>query len=181
MRVKVLGPWEPTAGSEALPLTGSRRVSLLARLALSAGQVVTARQLLEDVWGDGPTATAPEQLHIVVSKIREHLTPYVGDDFLVTTPGGHRLDLPRDHVDAHEFSHLFRAARAVRRQGELAAADRMFRGATGRTGSRFRGGSSHHRRDETLLVGADFHGDGRFGVGRGDGHQPETCRHAGAL
>jgi DNA-binding SARP family transcriptional activator len=127
MRVKVLGPWELTAGDAALPLTGSRRVSLLARLALSAGQVVTARQLLADVWGDGPTATAPKQLHIVVSKIREHLTPYVGDDVLVTAPGGYRLDLPRDHVDANEFPHLVRAARAAQRQGELAAADRTFR------------------------------------------------------
>ncbi|MFD0469987.1 hypothetical protein ACFQ0B_17875 [Nonomuraea thailandensis] len=49
--IKILGPWELTADGDVLPLTGSRRIGLLTRLASSAGRVVTTDQLLTDVWG----------------------------------------------------------------------------------------------------------------------------------
>ncbi|MEQ4715507.1 BTAD domain-containing putative transcriptional regulator [Nonomuraea sp. B19D2] len=127
LRIKILGPWELTAGGDVLPLTGSRRIGLLARLALSAGQVVAADQLLTDVWGQSRAATAPKQLHIVVSKLREFLAPRALDEVIVTAPGGYCLDVPPDHVDAHLFMRLVREARAGRARGETATADRSFR------------------------------------------------------
>ncbi|MEU7861614.1 BTAD domain-containing putative transcriptional regulator [Nonomuraea sp. NPDC049141] len=125
--IKILGPWELTAGGDVLPLTGSRRIGLLARLALSAGWVVTTDQLLTDVWGESRAATAPKQLHIVVSKLREFLAPWALDEVIVTAPGGYCLDVPPEHVDAHLFMRLVREARAGRARGEIVTADRSFR------------------------------------------------------
>ncbi|MEV4018836.1 BTAD domain-containing putative transcriptional regulator [Nonomuraea angiospora] len=127
LRIKILGPWELTADGDVLPLTGSRRIGLLTRLALSAGRVVTTDQLLTDVWGESRAATAPKQLHIVVSKLREFLAPRALDEAIVTAPGGYCLDVPPDHVDAHLFMRLVREARACRARGETATADRSFR------------------------------------------------------
>ncbi|MFI7134700.1 BTAD domain-containing putative transcriptional regulator [Nonomuraea sp. NPDC050153] len=125
--IKILGPWELTADGDVLPLTGSRRIGLLTRLALSAGRVVTTDQLLTDVWGESRAATAPKQLHIVVSKLREFLAPRALDEVIVTAPGGYCLDVPPDHVDAHLFMRLVREARAGRARGEIVTADRSFR------------------------------------------------------
>ncbi|MFF4623405.1 AfsR/SARP family transcriptional regulator [Nonomuraea jabiensis] len=125
--IKILGPWELTAGGDVLPLAGSRRISLLTRLALSAGRVVTTDQLLTDVWGESRASTAPKQLHIVVSKLREFLAPRALDEVIETVPGGYCLDIPPDHVDAHLFMRLVREARAGRARGEIVTADRSFR------------------------------------------------------
>lgn len=127
LRIKTLGPWELTVDGDLLPLTGNRRIGLLARLALSAGRVVTADRLLTDVWGDSRVATAPKQLHIVVSKLREFLALRAPAEVIVTAPGGYCLDVSPDHVDLHLFMRLVREARASRAKGESATADRMFR------------------------------------------------------
>lgn len=125
--IKFLGPWELTADGEVLPLAGSRRIGLLTRLALNAGRMVTTDQLLTDVWGESRAATAPKQLHIVVSKLRELLAPWGLDEVIVTAPGGYCLDVPPDHVDGHLFMRLVREARAGRARGEIVTADRWLR------------------------------------------------------
>ncbi|WP_344841617.1 AfsR/SARP family transcriptional regulator [Nonomuraea dietziae] len=48
-----------------------RRIGVLARLALAAGQPVPADRLLADVWERSSAVTAAKQVHIVVSKLRE--------------------------------------------------------------------------------------------------------------
>ncbi|WP_170223578.1 AfsR/SARP family transcriptional regulator [Nonomuraea turkmeniaca] len=110
VEIKILGPWEVAADGAVLNLAGTRRVGVLARLALNVGQVVTTERIVADVWGDSSTSTAGKQLHIVVSKLREALA----DEVIATVPGGYRLDLPPESVDAHRFSLLVRQARATR-------------------------------------------------------------------
>ncbi|MGP3912583.1 BTAD domain-containing putative transcriptional regulator [Nonomuraea sp. 10N515B] len=125
--IKILGPWQVLAGGEPLRLTGQRRIGVLARLAISAGQPVTAKQLITDVWAESWAATADKQLHIVVSKLRELLAPHAGNEIIETVPGGYVLTLPRDNIDAHLFTRLVRRARAARTQEGTAAADSLFR------------------------------------------------------
>ncbi|WP_344881773.1 AfsR/SARP family transcriptional regulator [Nonomuraea antimicrobica] len=91
-------------------LAGARRLGVLARLALSVGQTVSSERLVADVWGDSSVSTVDKQLHIVVSKLRETLPGRV----IATVPGGYRLDLPSESVDAHRFAQLVRRARATR-------------------------------------------------------------------
>lgn len=129
--IRILGPWQVSADGRPMPLAGRRRISLLARLSLSAGQPVTAEQLLADVWGESHVATPAKQLHIVVSKLREAVAAHLPGEIIVTVPGGYRLDLPVEHVDAHRFDRLVRDARAARERGESAAAHTLFRQALG--------------------------------------------------
>ncbi|NUR85465.1 MAG: AfsR family transcriptional regulator, partial [Nonomuraea sp.] len=123
MEIGLLGPWRITMDGQPVPLAGRRRVAVLTRLALDAGRPVTARQLVADVWGQTSTATAGKQLHIVVSKLRDTLTPGA----IVTVPGGYLLDLPRERVDAHNFTLLAGQARMARDRGEPGTADGRFR------------------------------------------------------
>ncbi len=123
MEIGYLGPWQVTLGGRRVGLVGRRRVAVLTRLALDAGRPVTMQQLVTDVWGQSSTATAGKQLHIVVSKLRDALTP----DTIATVPGGYLLDLPRDRVDAHLFTRLAGQARAARHQREPGTADALFR------------------------------------------------------
>ncbi|MEV1003863.1 BTAD domain-containing putative transcriptional regulator [Nonomuraea sp. NPDC050202] len=127
LEIKMLGPWEVTADGEPAVLAGERRVGVLTRLALSAGQPVPAEQLLAQVWGESAATTAGKQLQIVVSKLRGLLSPYQGDDIITTVPGGYQLNLARERVDAHLFSLLARRARAAKAQGDLVTADELFR------------------------------------------------------
>lgn len=123
LEIGFLGPWQIKAGDQQVRLAGRRRVAVLTRLALDAGRPVAARQLVTDVWGLTSTATAAKQLHIVVSKLRDTLSP----EIITTVPGGYLLDLPSDHVDAHRFTYLAGQARMARDRREPETADALFR------------------------------------------------------
>ncbi|MFI6705982.1 BTAD domain-containing putative transcriptional regulator [Nonomuraea sp. NPDC050478] len=123
LEIGFLGPWQIKVDGQPVRLAGRRRVAVLTRLALDAGRPVTTRQLVADVWGQTPPTTAGKQLHIVVSKLRDVLTPGA----IVTVPGGYLLDLPRARIDAHHFTLLAGQARTARDRGETGTADGRFR------------------------------------------------------
>ncbi|NRQ39648.1 AfsR/SARP family transcriptional regulator, partial [Nonomuraea sp. NN258] len=127
LEIGFLGPWQVLAGEAPVRLAGQRRIGVLARLALNAGQVVPAERILTDIWADGSAATAAKQLHIVISKLRETLAPHTTEEIIKTVPGGYRLALEPDHVDAHLFARLVERARTAQAQGGGAAADNLFR------------------------------------------------------
>ncbi|WP_327085547.1 winged helix-turn-helix domain-containing protein [Nonomuraea sp. NBC_01738] len=87
--ISLLGPLQIVLDGEVIPLSGRRQAEVLARLAVSVGQVVAADRLLADVWTDGTTTTAGKQLHIVISKLRQTL-----GDLIVTQPPGWRRPGP---------------------------------------------------------------------------------------
>lgn len=126
LEINILGPCEIAANGEPAVLAGERRVGVLTRLALSAGQPVSSEQLLAQVWGESTATTAGKQLHIVVSKLRGLLAPHQGDDIIATVSGGYQLNLPRERIDVHLFSLLARRARAATAQGEIETADGLF-------------------------------------------------------
>ncbi|NRQ40785.1 hypothetical protein HII36_54625, partial [Nonomuraea sp. NN258] len=127
LEIGFLGPWQVLADDEPVRLAGLRRIGVLARLALNTGQVVPAERILTDIWGDGSAATSAKQLHIVISKLRETLGPHTTEEIIKTVPGGYRLALEPDHVDAHLFTRLLKRARTAQAQGGGAAADALFR------------------------------------------------------
>ena len=126
LKISILGPWEVTADGVPVKVAGERRVGLLARLALSAGQVVPAERLLADVWGQSTAATAGKQLHIVVSKVRDLLSRHQDDEVITTIGGGYRLNIRREDVDAHLFTLLVRKAVTARTTGAPRAAEDLF-------------------------------------------------------
>ncbi|MEU7861604.1 BTAD domain-containing putative transcriptional regulator [Nonomuraea sp. NPDC049141] len=127
LEIRFLGPWQVLAADEPVRLAGQRRIGVLARLALDAGQVVHAERILTDIWGQSSAATVAKQLHIVISKLRETLGPHTTEEIIQTMPGGYRLALEPDHIDAHLFTRLAKRARTAQAQGGRAAADALFR------------------------------------------------------
>ncbi|MCG5220362.1 BTAD domain-containing putative transcriptional regulator [Streptosporangium soli] len=127
LEIRFLGPWQVLAGDEPVRLAGHRRIGVLARLALDTGQAVHAERILTDIWGDRSAAPPAKQLHIVVSKLRETLGAHTTEEIIQTMPGGYRLALEPDHIDAHLFLRLAKRARTAQAQGGRGAADALFR------------------------------------------------------
>lgn len=100
----------------------------LIRLALDAGRTVTADLLSHALWPEeGPTDRA-NALQSLVSRLRQTLpgTPVVRSD-----PGGYRLELPPEAVDALRFERLAREGRRALRDRQAGIAARRLREALG--------------------------------------------------
>lgn len=126
MQVAILGALEVRRAGAAVDVGGGRLRALLARLALDAGAVVSTATLVEAVWGEEPPAEPGNALQTLVSRLRRSL----GDAGLVRqAPGGYRLAVDPDAVDAHRFERLARAGRAAVAAGQAEDGARLLRDA----------------------------------------------------
>ncbi|WP_410618108.1 BTAD domain-containing putative transcriptional regulator [Amycolatopsis sp. cmx-8-4] len=102
MRVALLGPLR-AAEDDGTPIDigGARLRMLLARLALDAGRAVPADALIDGLWGAEPPADAPNALQSLVSRLRKALPVAIESG-----PGGYRLAVAREDVDAERFERL---------------------------------------------------------------------------
>lgn len=123
MRVRVLGSvevWSATARRWTSPPPQQRLA--LALFVTHLGEPCRSDVLQEALWGDDPPARPRRLLQGLVSRLRRALEAEDGaDDVLVTVPGGWRLALGREEVDATRFDDL--------------AADAQEQADTGRTDS----------------------------------------------
>ncbi len=79
------------AGGRSLALS-MREYALLDYLAGRAGEVVTAEQVLEHVWGDA-AESGPERVRTAIARLRGRLRAAFGEDPIATVRGhGYRLD-----------------------------------------------------------------------------------------
>lgn len=95
VRVELLGPVRALADTEPLRLRGVTARTVLARLALSAGSVVSADQLADALWGDDLPLDPSGSLRSTVSRLRAQL----GRDVIVTEGAGYRLDIALVQLD----------------------------------------------------------------------------------
>src|SRR4249920_746449 len=110
--VRLLGPVDVVDNSGAVhaPESALRR-TLLALLALRAGEVLTTDWLLEHAWGGEPPESGLPALRFHISRLRKEL----GDtDLINTRPGGYQLAVRSDQVDALAIEELAQAARLVK-------------------------------------------------------------------
>src|SRR6478752_903569 len=75
VRVAVLGSARAWRGSTPVELGGPRQRSLLARLVLAQGHVVSVDRLIEDLWQGEPPPKALSALQAYVSHLRRVLEP----------------------------------------------------------------------------------------------------------
>lgn len=97
----------PAWDAGPLPVRGRGQETLLFRLALDAGTVVSARALSEDIWPLDAPADPRAALQSLVSRVRRALGP----DMLEAVSGGYRLALSREDVDLTRFADLVAEAR----------------------------------------------------------------------
>ena len=119
LTIGVLGPLEVRHDGRPLPVPSGKTTELLVRLAVDAGQVVSAERLIEDLWGEAAAATGRNTLQSKVSQLRRALA----DPAVVAGGhGGYTLALDPAGVDALRVAALAADAAAARRDGDADAA-----------------------------------------------------------
>jgi DNA-binding SARP family transcriptional activator/tetratricopeptide (TPR) repeat protein len=106
LTVRLLGSVEASVGGRPAAVTSDRLRSVLAVLALSAGESVSVDRLATAVWGEGQPADARSTVQLYVARLRGTLGP----ERIRTTPSGYLLDVEPDDVDALRFVRLLDAA-----------------------------------------------------------------------
>ncbi|WP_030155596.1 BTAD domain-containing putative transcriptional regulator [Glycomyces sp. NRRL B-16210] len=127
LRVGVLGPLAVATAAGPIEIAGARLRALLTRLARSAGQPVTAESLAAAVWPEDGPADPASAVRSLVTRLRRLLPP----DAIGSVPGGYRLDLEPDAVDALRFHRLAAEGRRALRGGDHTAARRLLTEALG--------------------------------------------------
>ncbi|MDG4824164.1 BTAD domain-containing putative transcriptional regulator [Asanoa sp. WMMD1127] len=125
MHVGILGPLAVTDDGRAVEVGGARLRALLTRLALDPGRPVGTEALADAVWGDAQPADLANALQSLVSRLRRTV-PGIP---VLLGPGGYRLDLPTESVDAERFTALARDGRDALHGGDPEKAAGLLRDA----------------------------------------------------
>src|SRR5919106_5904133 len=104
MEFRILGPLEVLDEGRVVALGGSKQRALLALLLLHANETLTPDRLIDELWGDGPPATAAKTLQAHISRLRRALA--ADDRAIVTRAHGYELRLDPESFDAHRFERL---------------------------------------------------------------------------
>lgn len=129
MQVRLLGPIDVTVDGVPRPVPGLRRKAFLAALALHPGEIVSADQLMDIVWGDTAPATATNTLQSHISYLRRVLADRTA---IVVRPPGYVLQCGGDATDVQTAERLIRdgvqATDGRHAAAKLAAAVALWRG-----------------------------------------------------
>jgi DNA-binding SARP family transcriptional activator len=125
--IRLLGPVDVAVDGQALPLGGGRARTMLAALAVRAGQVLSVEALIDAMWGDDAPRTAAHALHVHASTLRKQ----VPDLPIVGRPGGYVLQLGPGRLDTDRFEDLAARGRAELSSGHADAAAALLRSALG--------------------------------------------------
>lgn len=124
----VLGDLQVRCASGSPGVPGRRAQRLLMLLLDAANRPVRAEELVDGVWDGRPSATATSNLRVLVWRWRKVLpVAATGGDRIARTPGGYRIVVARDELDAFVFEDLAEAAHRAARHGDHLLAERTFR------------------------------------------------------
>jgi DNA-binding SARP family transcriptional activator len=116
MWLGMLGPLCVRSGDTAFPVRAGRQRSLLAALALHAGNMVSFDALAETVWNGSPPRSARATLRNYVKRLRQAAGADVGARIITRFPG-YFLDASANEVDVLAFGKLCRSGGAAARAG----------------------------------------------------------------
>jgi DNA-binding SARP family transcriptional activator len=121
VQFRVLGPLEASRDGQPVRLGGERQRALLAMLLVRANELVSTEQLVEQLFGGEWSDGAANAVHVAVSRLRRVLESS-GGALVVTRPGGYRLELEPDQLDAALFERLLENGRDRLAAGDPASA-----------------------------------------------------------
>ncbi|MEU5013273.1 BTAD domain-containing putative transcriptional regulator [Streptomyces sp. NPDC021749] len=127
LRIAALGPLRAWRGERQLDTGPAQRRAVLTSLTLRCGQVASADELVRDVWGPEPPASAHVAVRNHISRLRTVLeeSESAAPEALVSVPGGYALHLPDGALDVSRAERLYARAQAARSQGDLEPAVRI--------------------------------------------------------
>ncbi|WP_285733211.1 AfsR/SARP family transcriptional regulator [Kitasatospora phosalacinea] len=126
MRFRLLGALEVNRDGTSFDVPRPRLRAALAFLLLNADRPVGTERLVDALWGEHPPRTARNQVHTVVSTLRQALPPEAAE-LLRSDPAGYRLAVDPDSVDVRQFARGVAAARALAADGAPVEAARALR------------------------------------------------------
>ncbi|WP_432829898.1 ATP-binding protein [Dactylosporangium sp. CA-092794] len=129
MRIGLLGPLTVEVGGRPVEVGGARLRALLVRLALEPGRFVPVDRLADALWPPGGPAAPADPANAVQSLVSRLRKALGGHPALESGPGGYRLDLRPDDVDAGRFERLVAEGRRALRSGDPPGAVRSLRAA----------------------------------------------------
>jgi DNA-binding SARP family transcriptional activator/Tfp pilus assembly protein PilF len=122
VKFRLLGPVQVYAGERLVDVGAARQRCVLAVLLLEANRPVSADQLVERVWGDGPLPDHPRAaVQVYVSLLRRALASVDGVA-IARHSGGYLIDVDESQVDVPEFHVLISQARAAGQGADAIAA-----------------------------------------------------------
>jgi DNA-binding SARP family transcriptional activator len=130
MDFRLLGPLDVADNGRSVPIGRGRRRSLLALLLMHPNEVVSAERLIDELWGEQPTATATKSLHVYVSQLRKELRPEdaaANGDVLLTRSNGYVVEVAPDDIDVARFERLLAEGQRLLAAGDLAHAGERLR------------------------------------------------------
>jgi SARP family transcriptional regulator, regulator of embCAB operon len=135
MQFSLLGTLEVLEDDRSLTPTAAKPRQVLALLTVNASAMVSAEQLIDELWPDGPPTRAKTTVQTYVYQLRKLLgRSFVssrGKEVLVTRPAGYVLAVPREHVDIFRFQRLVEDGRNALRRGDPSRASDLLREALG--------------------------------------------------
>ena len=127
----VLGPLEVRLDGAAVRVGGPRQRALLGLLLCHANRVVSRDQLIEELLGDQPAATADRMLRVQVSRLRKALGDGNGNGNgqprLLVRPPGYLLRVEDGELDLQAFEQQVAAGRQALADGDPAQAAALLR------------------------------------------------------
>ncbi|MCG5218879.1 AfsR/SARP family transcriptional regulator [Streptosporangium sp. KLBMP 9127] len=131
MIFRILGPLEVVRAGHICTPTASKPQQTLALLLLRANHVVPVSQLIEELWGDSPPASAVTTTQTYAYQLRKILHGHDRQGHegveLVTRPLGYLLKLREGQLDLHTFTRLTAQGRALIERGDIEAGVEQFR------------------------------------------------------
>src|SRR5258705_1968894 len=127
MQFRLLGPLEVVTDDGVVDVGAGKRRALLAQLLIHANEVVSAEQLIEELWDEHPPATAAKSVQVYVSQLRKALS--TNGAALATRGSGYVISVAADEVDALLFEERLEAAQQAFTEGDAHSGARGARGA----------------------------------------------------
>ncbi|GLW63957.1 hypothetical protein Arub01_22010 [Actinomadura rubrobrunea] len=126
MYFRILGPlWVANGGMEVTP-TAPKVRQVLAFLLVRCGKLVQVGELIDELWGDDPPASAMTTLQTYIYKLRKDVLERCEAATLHTRVSGYLLDVSAERGDLLRFERLAHEGRTALDEGDPArAADRL--------------------------------------------------------
>jgi DNA-binding SARP family transcriptional activator len=121
MEYLILGPLQVRTDGRPVDLGPRRRREVLALLLLHAGELLPLERIVDELWPEGPPATATKVIQNAISGLRRSLGEEVSGA-LETRDGGYVLHVRPGELDVERFEERLAAGRGALDAGEPATA-----------------------------------------------------------
>lgn len=122
MDFRVLGPLEMLDKGRNIAPTAPKPRQVIALLIMRRNAVVQTSELIDELWENGPPASALTTLQTYVYKLRKILLRHGGKDLLHTRPGGYVFEIPNSSIDIYRVERAAAEGQAALEAGNATRA-----------------------------------------------------------